>query len=382
MTSRIERLVEAQAETGRTVNRLMLTLLGLGLVGTLTLGFPDSYLLTTATTVNVPFVGGASFKVMILLGPVLLIAVRAYLEIYVAHWRRIDSLVQRSPQARSKRLPLVSPLRHPMLRLFSAFVLYFLVPLVLGVMTYKAMVFRLWGVGLLCLTLISTIVPICLRIYRPWPSNMVVPSVFLLAIVASAEFIGAFDGFNRPFRLQLANLEREILIDQDLRGADLRSANLREADLYRAKLDGAHLGRAHLEGVRLSEASLTDTILVDARLEGAYLNRASLPRARLERAKLVGANLHFAYLEDARLDQAQLQGALLSRTWLVGVNFRGVQLKGAKFYRTVLNNADLRDAVGLTQAQLDGACGNAKTRIPNGLTIPACPADLSHGLNW
>ncbi len=42
MNPRTQRLLEAQAETARTINRLMLTLLGLGLASTLTVGFPDT----------------------------------------------------------------------------------------------------------------------------------------------------------------------------------------------------------------------------------------------------------------------------------------------------------------------------------------------------
>ncbi len=269
MNPRTQRLLEAQAETARTINRLMLTLLGLGLASTLTVGFPDSYLLTTATTVSIPFAGAASFKALFILGPVLLICVRAYLEIYVTHWRRLDGLLRRSPSARVRRLPIVSPFRHPLLRLFSGFILYPLVPLVLGIFTYEAMVFRQWGVGLLYLTLASTLVLVCLRFSWAWPYRFIAPPLALLTIIVTAEHEGGLDGFRRPFKLQLANLERSILSYEDLRSADLRGAKLNEANLTRAQLEGADLSGAQLEGANLSGAQLKGADLTRTNFEGA-----------------------------------------------------------------------------------------------------------------
>ena len=41
-----------------------------------------------------------------------------------------------------------------------------------------------------------------------------------------------------------------------------------------------------------------------------------------------------------------------------------------------LSGADLRDVTGLTQAQLDTACGNYKTRLPTGLSVAYCKSEL------
>lgn len=37
-----------------------------------------------------------------------------------------------------------------------------------------------------------------------------------------------------------------------------------------------------------------------------------------------------------------------------------------------LRDADLTDAINLVQEQLDEACGDEKTKLPEGLTIPPC----------
>jgi uncharacterized membrane protein (DUF485 family) len=108
--------------------------------------------------------------------------------------------------------------------------------------------------------------------------------------------------------------------------------HLHDADLQRAYIDDAQL-----EGVELD----------DAQLQGAVLRGAQLKRAVLRNAQLQGADLRDAQLEDAELDGAQLQGA------------------------------DLRQARGLTQAQLEAARGNAETQLPAGLERPASWPDTA-----
>lgn len=64
---------------------------------------------------------------------------------------------------------------------------------------------------------------------------------------------------------------------------------------------------------------------------------------------------------------ADLTNASLVGTWLRGANFAGATLTGAN-----LSGADLTGARGLSQRQLDRACGDATTTLPAGLHIPPC----------
>jgi uncharacterized protein YjbI with pentapeptide repeats len=64
----------------------------------------------------------------------------------------------------------------------------------------------------------------------------------------------------------------------------------------------------------------------------------------------------------ANLIDADLRGAKGSFAYLTGTNLRGANL----------SNADLREAKNLTQTQLDQACGDADTKLPEGLTIKPC----------
>jgi uncharacterized protein YjbI with pentapeptide repeats len=141
----------------------------------------------------------------------------------------------------------------------------------------------------------------------------------------------------------------------DLQGADLRDSELTSVNLEGARLDGVHL---------------SGSVLWNANLEGAILTGSHLEAANLGDANLTGANLAGAHLE----------GAYLSGTKLIGANFRGAHLEGAYlsgagFEGADLTNADLRgaylDGAVLTEEQLVVSEGDARTRLPAGLTPPS-----------
>jgi len=120
-----------------------------------------------------------------------------------------------------------------------------------------------------------------------------------------------------------------------VKGAKLKGANFQNANMIQAFLINADLRGAHLEG---------------ANLGGANLQKAVLVRAHLEKANLGGAHLEEANLLEAYLQEADLYGANLEKA-----NLGGAHLEGAK---------------NLTQAQLNQACVDERTKLPEGLTRP------------
>jgi serine/threonine protein kinase len=93
---------------------------------------------------------------------------------------------------------------------------------------------------------------------------------------------------------------------------------------------------------------------------GANLGAVNLTRSFLHGANLRGADLQHATLEGAILDradlsQANLYRANLTRASLVGTNVGGAFLTGA---------------IGLTQEQLNLACGDLHTKVPLDLEAP------------
>jgi hypothetical protein len=109
-------------------------------------------------------------------------------------------------------------------------------------------------------------------------------------------------------------------------------------------------GRAELVGVKLGAYYGEDE---DGNLQGGvFLREVQLPSA-----KLAGANFAGAILDGANLSGADLSGAILDRASLTGADLSGAILTGVD---------------GLTQEQLDEACGDASTSLPDGLTISPC----------
>jgi uncharacterized protein YjbI with pentapeptide repeats len=97
------------------------------------------------------------------------------------------------------------------------------------------------------------------------------------------------------------------------------------------------------------------------------LQYANFQGANFDDAKLVLACLSHANLKSASLRRADLSGANLFEATLDAADFSGAVLSS-----TSLKDADLSRAKGLTQAQLDTACGDAKTRLPAGLRVKMC----------
>lgn len=131
------------------------------------------------------------------------------------------------------------------------------------------------------------------------------------------------------------------------RGADCPGCNLFQADLAGRELAGHSYSRA-----RVRQADMSLAVMPRANFSGADLRDVDAFGGVFSSANFAGANLTNASFVGAHLQGADFRGAVLS-----GANFSG---------------AEMDRAVGLTQAQLSRACGDAATRLPRGLSIPAC----------
>ena len=137
-------IVKARDDTAAQANRILLTFVGAVVFCVVCLLTPDSALLAGGEKLNVPLAGPVSFFGFMLLGPSVLFFLRAYLQIYVDHQRRLDGITQLIPAAR--RTSILTPDRHPLIRGFKVFALYLLLPLAMLAFWWKAAVFAEWRV--------------------------------------------------------------------------------------------------------------------------------------------------------------------------------------------------------------------------------------------
>jgi uncharacterized protein YjbI with pentapeptide repeats len=366
---------KARDETATQVTRIGLTFLGTTAFCLLSLLSPDSALLGGSEKIIVPLAGPVSFFGFMLLGPAVLIVLRAYLQIYVEHSDRLDRLARSVPLVRA---PTLVPLQNRLIRFFSALIFYLLLPVTMLLFSWKAAVFPAWGTALAVVAVAVIVGHVRLTL-----SRFTRRSKALLSAGAAVLAWGLMlEALPRPFDLYHANLSGQWLMGDNLHNANLSranlsGANLSDADLGRADLTGATLEgadliratliRAKLIRVKLIDAPLVAADLSNAHLSGATLNRADLSNARLTEANLAGASLSGATLRDAFLGGADLSGADLS-----GADLERADLSKACLSEADLSEADLSSAKNLTQTQLDGACGSEPKKLAEGLTLKAC----------
>ncbi len=166
--------------------------------------------------------------------------------------------------------------------------------------------------------------------------------------------------------LRGANGTGAFLAKATLTGADLQGANFSEADLRKTSLNKAKLRNAQLEHADLSGARLDGADLRDAKLKRAKMPDAHLWKAQLNGADLYGASLQKAILEEAHLEEANLDIANLAGAKLRDAHVLCTRFGSAWFQETELQGVDLSQAVDFTREQLEGACGDERTKLPPG----------------
>jgi uncharacterized protein YjbI with pentapeptide repeats len=129
---------------------------------------------------------------------------------------------------------------------------------------------------------------------------------------------------------------------------------------------------ANCVGCDLFQIDLSYQSIAGRNFSAARVRQANLSLATADRIRLVSANLSLTNLFGARLSGADLSDANLEGATFVGAYLGGARLGGAVVNGANFSGAELADAIGLTQAQLNTACGDETTTLPTGMTIPAC----------
>jgi uncharacterized protein YjbI with pentapeptide repeats len=193
-------------------------------------------------------------------------------------------------------------------------------------------------------------------------------------------------------RLAGAEMLGARILDVRLDGADLTGVSLTEAHLADTALEATSLGGARLDRARLHRVNLQNARLDASRLDGAVmlltdlsgaqmrqvsavgavLRQSSLERADLRDADLTGAHIVSGRLGGADLRGAVMTGMIIENSDLTGADLRGAGLSGARFIAVNLSGADFRGAQGLDANTFRLACGDDRTRLPEGSGLPSC----------
>lgn len=191
------------------------------------------------------------------------------------------------------------------------------------------------------------------------------------------------------------NCDRKLLMLRysDLSGANLFGANLTSTDLRQSNLIGAVLEKSTLFraslvgskaiGTRFSRIEAYRANFSDIEATGASFENAEMQRARFENANLANTDFTKADLGRAQFHGADITSSRFSLANLARVDFRaikpsiGVDFDRAFLFVARLEGVDFSTATGLTQQQVDMACGDDATVLPAGLTMPhSWPCDF------
>lgn len=144
------------------------------------------------------------------------------------------------------------------------------------------------------------------------------------------------------------------------------------APSYGGACEGCDLSGRILAGARLTDSNFNNSdfssaVLMRANASGSEFANADFTDADLRRSRLVGAECPRATFARAMLNNADARGANFRRASFNGANVTRMNLEAAD-----ISGADLSTAQGLTQTQLDRACGDRRTRLPRGLRVRIC----------
>ena len=131
--------------------------------------------------------------------------------------------------------------------------------------------------------------------------------------------------------------------------------------------NGANCPRCNLFQADFANLELKGRSFAGARLRQSDMSAAVMPHTSFAGSDLRDVNAYGAVFTGASFAGANMTNASFVGAYLQGANFRGAHLDGVNF-----SGAEMDRAVGLTQAQLQKACGDASTVTPRNIALHTC----------
>lgn len=172
--------------------------------------------------------------------------------------------------------------------------------------------------------------------------------------------------------LKKANLENTNFTSTDMRDSEFDGANFRKSVLFRVAFDNSSAKKANFEKAAAYRVSFKKTVLTEA-----IFRKSEIQRVDFSGAQLTGADFSKSEAGRTRFDETQMGNNDFTHANIARADFRNAKIsgplifKGAYFYLTRFEGVDLSMSTGIQQWQLDMACGDDETKIPDGLAKPA-----------
>lgn len=182
--------------------------------------------------------------------------------------------------------------------------------------------------------------------------------------------------------LQGSNFSGSNFSRSNLSGGKFHKSNLAGASFHKAYLMRVEGGYTNLRGANLRDATLIEAKLTNSDISHSDLRRADLTNgifidssfilSDLTSVDAVNANFRGANFSNARLEHGDFENANFTKSVLREVKFGNAHVQNAIFTDADFSGADLLNVAGLSQAQLNLACGDSATKLPSGLVLSTC----------
>ena len=131
-------------------------------------------------------------------------------------------------------------------------------------------------------------------------------------------------------------------------------------------------GGASCPGCNLFQADFSGLEMPGRNFKGARLRQSNLSLATMSRSNFSGADLRDVDAFGGLFTGSNFSGADLTNSTWVGAYLGSSSLRGANLSGANFSGAEMDRVTGLSQRQLDQACGDEATTLPGGLRIPVC----------
>ncbi len=188
------------------------------------------------------------------------------------------------------------------------------------------------------------------------------------------------------------SMPRLSLRNSNFSNSNFSRSNLSGGKFHGSNLSGASFQKAYLmrvegENINMRGAVLRDASLIEAKLKKCDISQADLRRADLTRGDFTGTHFLVSNFIDvdavdavfvssdftgAKLNNSDFTGADFTSAVFTNVEFGDAIVYNANFTKADLSGANLRSAQGLTQKQINLACGNDVTKLPGLMYITTC----------
>jgi uncharacterized protein YjbI with pentapeptide repeats len=189
-------------------------------------------------------------------------------------------------------------------------------------------------------------------------------------------------GVNRPaifFHADLMSTHPELQAlgtNAVIAGPELLNLNLRSVTTNSAIMEDADIQNSDLSGGSLWGADLQGSFVYGSNFALSSMSMADLSHSQVRSSSFNGALLDSTSFQSSSVvlssfDYAEMQNAFLDNVIAFYSTFRGADLSSASLNGSRFIHCDLSGAKGLTQAQLNNACGSF-TILPKGLKMTPC----------